>query len=716
MKRALSILLSLVLALTSLGAGTAVFADEQKKATVEYSVFDGEFTKEPTSIEVTADLSDKYGFTDAGNEPTVLDATIAAHLDLLGSADSLSVTDQGWIISAFNKDGSSLSYRVSGNYAGGINDAVKNGDYVEYMFYQDTLGWGDAYSFFNKRSVDATVKQNVTLTLSKEGYDASWNPVVASAANANVTVNGEAFGTTDENGRINLSFDKIGTYKISTENNIGGAPIFAPWCVINVSTKLYDYVEKETFGAAEYLLNGVQSFGVENAVDFLTYLKSGYDTGKYEEAFLASVKANLDANGGKLVTPAVAGYNSEMGIYGAVIQILFILGINPADFEGYNLIDAFKSIDLSASYHPYYYRAAIEAADEAFAKTLCDKYIADFYVLGSGLNYWGFSCDNTAHFLTSIAKYKSDYSQYVADAKAVIKTYTKENGAFCDPTWAPDINADSTALAMMAFASVGDIETAFTYYKNLVSGFESEKAGVFGYTDDEANAYATKDALLALEYFRNEIFSQSFEHPEEVIKTKTVKATTKKNGSITKTCVICNKTSKTTIYYPKTVTLSKTSFTYTGNVIHPKFTVKDSSGKTISSKNYSVKYSKNKGVGTASMTITFKGNYSGSITKTFKINPKETKLTSVSANKKGFSAKWKKQNTKTSGYQLQYATNSKFTSGKKLVTISNNKTTSKKITSLKANKKYFVRVRTYKVVDGKKYYSDWSDYKTVKTK
>lgn len=715
MKSTLSILLSLVLALTSLGAGTAVFADEQKKATVEYSVFDGEFTKEPTAIEVTADLSDKYGYTDEGSEPTVLDTTIAAHLDMFGSTEALSVAG-GWVSNAFGKSAGNLSYRVSGNYADGLNDSVKNGDYVEYMFYQDTLGWGDAYSFFNTRKVDAPVKQNVTLTLSKEGYDASWNPVVAPAANANVTVNGEAFGTTDENGRITLSFDKIGTYKISTENNIGGAPIFAPWCVINVSTKLYDYVNKETFGAAEYLLNGVQSFAVENAVDFLTYLKSGYDTGKYEEAFLASVKANLDANGGKLVTPAVAGYGSEMGIYGAVIQILFILGFNPADFEGYNLIDAFKSIDLSASYHPYYYRAAIEAADEAFAKTLCDKYIADFYVSGSGLNYWGFSCDNTAHFLTSIAKYKSDYSQYVADAKAVIKTYTKENGAFCDPTWAPDINADSTALAMMAFASVGDIETAFTYYKNLVSGFENEKAGVFGYTDDEANAYATKDALLALEYFRNEIFSQSFEHPEEVIKTKTVKSTTKKNGSITKTCVICNKTSKTTIYYPKTVTLSKTAFTYTGNVIHPKFTVKDSNGKTISSKNYSVKYSKNMGVGTASMTITFKGNYSGSITKTFKINPKGTKLTKLTKGKKSLTAKWNKQSTQTTGYQLQLATNSKFTSGKKLVTVSNRNTTKKTVNGLKSKQKYYVRVRTYKVVDGTKYYSKWSGYKTVTTK
>lgn len=63
-----------------------------------------------------------------------------------------------------------------------------------------------------------------------------------------------------------------------------------------------------------------------------------------------------------------------------------------------------------------------------------------------------------------------------------------------------------------------------------------------------------------------------------------------------------------------------------------------------------------------------------------------------------------------------YAANSKFTSGKKTVTVSSSKTTSKKITKLKAKKKYYVRVRTYKKVSGTKYYSDWSKTKTVKTK
>ena len=63
-----------------------------------------------------------------------------------------------------------------------------------------------------------------------------------------------------------------------------------------------------------------------------------------------------------------------------------------------------------------------------------------------------------------------------------------------------------------------------------------------------------------------------------------------------------------------------------------------------------------------------------------------------------------------------YATNSKFKSGSKTMTVSSSKTTSKKITKLKAKKKYYVKVRSYKTVSGTKYYSEWSKAKTAKTK
>jgi len=86
-----------------------------------------------------------------------------------------------------------------------------------------------------------------------------------------------------------------------------------------------------------------------------------------------------------------------------------------------------------------------------------------------------------------------------------------------------------------------------------------------------------------------------------------------------------------------------------------------------------------------------------------------TTIISVKAQNKAFTVKWKKKSNIT-GYQIQYSTNSKFKKGNKSIKIKNAKTRSKKITKLKSNKKYYVRIRTYK---GKKY-SKWSKVKSAK--
>ena len=165
------------------------------------------------------------------------------------------------------------------------------------------------------------------------------------------------------------------------------------------------------------------------------------------------------------------------------------------------------------------------------------------------------------------------------------------------------------------------------------------------------------------------------------------------------------------------MSLSYLAYTYNGKVKKPTVTVRDNTGKKISSKYYTVSYAKGrKNVGSYKVTVRFTGTkYSGTLSKTFFIKPKATALRSVTEASKGFSARWSRVTTQTTGYQLQYSTSSKFTNTK-TVWITSNKTTSKKITKLAAKKKYYVRVRTYKTVSGKKYYSAWSKTKAVTTK
>ena len=196
------------------------------------------------------------------------------------------------------------------------------------------------------------------------------------------------------------------------------------------------------------------------------------------------------------------------------------------------------------------------------------------------------------------------------------------------------------------------------------------------------------------------------------------KATATKNGYSIKTCTECGKTEgdKVTIYKIGHVKLSTTTYTYTGSTKKPAVTVKNSMGKTISSKYYTVTYaSGRKNVGKYKVTVKFKGNYSGTKTLYFTINPVKTTLGTLTAAKKALTVKWTKKSTQVTGYQIQYSTSKSFKSYK-TKTVSSYKTTSVKLTGLSAKKTYYVRVRTYKTVGGVKYYSGWSTIKYKKTK
>jgi hypothetical protein len=95
--------------------------------------------------------------------------------------------------------------------------------------------------------------------------------------------------------------------------------------------------------------------------------------------------------------------------------------------------------------------------------------------------------------------------------------------------------------------------------------------------------------------------------------------------------------------------------------------------------------------------------------------PKSASIKKVKAAKKAISVIWKKVSG-VKGYQIQVATDKKFKKNKKTVIIKKQKTTKTTIKKLKAKKKYYVRIRTYKIVNGKKVYSSWSKVKSVKTK
>jgi hypothetical protein len=133
-------------------------------------------------------------------------------------------------------------------------------------------------------------------------------------------------------------------------------------------------------------------------------------------------------------------------------------------------------------------------------------------------------------------------------------------------------------------------------------------------------------------------------------------------------------------------------------------------------RDYTVSYQSNIKIGVGKVIIKGKGNYRGTLISTFKITPKKTFLSSVKSSKsKTMVVQWKKDSMVT-GYEVQYSTNKSFKYGVKKVTVTRNSITSKTITRLIGRVNYYIRIRSYKTVAGKKLYGEYSSVKGVNVK
>ncbi len=165
------------------------------------------------------------------------------------------------------------------------------------------------------------------------------------------------------------------------------------------------------------------------------------------------------------------------------------------------------------------------------------------------------------------------------------------------------------------------------------------------------------------------------------------------------------------------VSTSSKVYTYTGKARKPAVTV-TLDGKTLKKgTDYTVSYKNNKYCGKAAYTVVGIGKYTGDVSGSFIIKPAKMKIKKVTSPKaKAVKVSWSKAGGKVSGYHVQIALNKKFTKGKKSYYVKKGSAVSKTITKLKKKTKYYVRLRAYKTVGGKKYWGAYSAVKAVKTK
>ena len=204
--------------------------------------------------------------------------------------------------------------------------------------------------------------------------------------------------------------------------------------------------------------------------------------------------------------------------------------------------------------------------------------------------------------------------------------------------------------------------------------------------------------------------------------TVTLRATLKSNPALTTTSTFTIELPQKEPEEPTKVRnflvkVKKGSYTYTGKAIKPKVKVywwDENDDPVPWIYGYKVSYSHNKAVGTAKIKVQGTGIYKDlKGTATFTIKPGKVQNVSVkSSKKKQLTVKWKKD-TSIQGYEVQYSTSKKFKNAK-TKKIAGKSKTGVTLKKLKSGKMHYVRMRSYKVSDGRKLYSAWSSKKKVR--
>lgn len=231
MKKVLALILSLIFIM-----GTFTFATFAKSVQLEADVY--------VSISASKDklnmAYEKIRVTDADDDGslTINDALICAHdKNFKGGAKSgykamhVSGYDGISLIKLWGvENGGSYGYYRNNKMAWSLADVIKNDDHIYAFVYSDTQGWSDAYSFFTENTASADQGKEISLSLKKLSYNASWVLEEKPVKGAVITVDGkETKVKTDSKGKATIVITSPGNHKISAKSPESGI-ITPPVC------------------------------------------------------------------------------------------------------------------------------------------------------------------------------------------------------------------------------------------------------------------------------------------------------------------------------------------------------------------------------------------------------------------------------------------------------------------------------------------------------
>ena len=718
-KRLLSLLLALTMALSLVTTGAWAAGQDSIRVTVTIAIRGGIVVGKNNTLmaQVPVTVTDRNG----DGKFTYDEAMVAAHKAYYEKGEAGFAMKGNSCEMLWGNETTTLGFYRNNAMTGYINgESVEANDDLTAFVYQDQKGWSDQYCFFDQTT--ATVKAGESLTLNLKGlsFDEKGNTVSSPAQQAELGVyeNGTfqtKSVTTNAEGNGTISFSKAGTYVVSAKK--AGAYLIPPVCIVTVTGASQEPaidLSKEVTNAISTCVNGYQSIKYTKP----TYEETTCSFGS-EWVMLARLRALKGNEGWTRKSADISHYltsvkaamkskklskDAKINDIERVIMTLTALGYDASNFNGQNLTAWLYQNQKWDNYSPnlmIWSLIALDSGNYTAAKGYREGLIAQL-VKYQHTSTGGFffstawpadDVDMTAMAMIALAPYKNSNAKakkmYNAGWK-FIQSKADDQYNYGGDSYDPCSTNAYVVIAKCATGQTGgDLDATVAW---MLKNYLGKK----GFNlNGEYNGMSTYQGLLAMDAYQRasagatKLFDVKWPaNPitvKNVTKTASTKAQTVKLGAKAK----------------ENAKLSYKSSSKSVKV--------DKNGKVTIAKNF---------VGKATITITSKAtkNYKATTKKvTVTVNPAGTKLTSVKNYKgKKLKASWKK-NTKGTGYQVQYSTSSKFKSAK-TVTVKGYKSTSKTITKLTKNKKYYVRVRTYKTVSKVNYYSGWSNTKSITIK
>lgn len=494
-KRALSLLMSLVMLVSMLPTTAWAASEDQKSVTVQASFYDGrsqKFVMVPQELEVNSGEATKLGYKTKGltqnaDEVTVFDALVKAHEVLLGGTDgvtdALTLDGSGWVTTVMGET-DPFSFAVNGvapnngiydenskGYTGYSADqaTLNDGDEVQFFFYKDSKGYSDFYTTFDKDT--ALVRPGDTVELVASGYIYRYynfsTPEVIAERTQKIsgarlcTLNMEtgklspiAEKVTDSKGKVSVSFQEEGIYYLTLQSDKDY--LIAPICKVTVSAdapsqerscKLKELSVTNFYGMSDSSKNFVLIPTFDPNITEYTVEKLNYSSSPLDKMCVVTVVAE---EGTATVTKALNGAESSSTVVGSFLpgqdNVLTITVTNGDQSKVYTV-----TIPMTAD--P---AAPVLVGDKTAAATVKKggSYTLDLTkVFAKGTSDADLTYQVSVDGETAVET-SADY-RYAADAAGVHKlVFTAKSGKLTSPTYTVTLNVQpETDLVMHNIAA-----------------------------------------------------------------------------------------------------------------------------------------------------------------------------------------------------------------------------------------------------------------------